>query len=123
MVDASWAMANRGDGRFDRAFLFGPTAPQYVGWVTGTSVGELGEHALCDLSRFGLDAVYPALFLALLVAERRNGRPRGAAWVGGAIALALAPFAPPGVPVLVASVAALVGLRRTRTTGFSEDAT
>jgi hypothetical protein len=34
------------------------------------------------------------------------------ALVGAAIALALAPFAPPGVPVLAASIAALVGPRR-----------
>jgi hypothetical protein len=29
---------------------------------------------------------------------------------GGLVALALVPFTPPGVPVLVASIAALVGL-------------
>ena len=112
LVDASWAMANRGEGRFDRMFLFGSTAPQYVGWVGGTVVGALGGHALGDLNRFGLDAVYPAFFLALLVAELRNRRSRAVALAGGAIALALAPFTPAGVPVLVASVAALVGLRR-----------
>lgn len=112
VVDASWAMANRGEGRFDRHFLFGSTAPQYVGWVGGTVVGALAGTALGDLNRFGLDAVYPAFFLALLVAELRNRRSRWVALAGGAIALALAPFAPPGVPVLVASIAALVGLRR-----------
>jgi predicted branched-subunit amino acid permease len=111
VVDASWAMANRGDGRFDRLFLFGSTAPQYVGWVTGTVVGAVAGAALGDLDRVGLDALFPAFFLALLFAELRHRRSRVVALVGAAIALALAPFASPGVPVLAASIAALVGLR------------
>jgi hypothetical protein len=32
--------------------------------------------------------------------------------IGGAIALALTPLLPPGLPVLLASTAALIGLRR-----------
>ena len=36
VVDASWAIASRGDGTFDRWLLFGSTAIQYVGWVGGT---------------------------------------------------------------------------------------
>jgi predicted branched-subunit amino acid permease len=112
VVDASWAMANRGDGRFDRLFLFGSTAPQYVGWVAGTVVGALAGTGLGDLNRFGLDALFPAFFLALLFAELRDRRSRVVALAGAAVALALAPFTPAGVPVLAASVAALVGLRR-----------
>src|SRR4051795_4569223 len=42
VVDASWAMASRGDGTFDRWFLFGSTAAQYVTWVLGTVVGAVG---------------------------------------------------------------------------------
>lgn len=110
VVDASWAMANQGDGRFDRMFLFGATAVQYVCWVAGTSVGALAG-ATFDPSRFGLDAVVPAFFLALLVAELRDRRTRVVAATGGLTALALLPFTPPGVPVLVAATAALVGLR------------
>src|SRR4051795_7745263 len=41
IVDASWAIASRGDGTFDRWLLFGSTAPQYVGWVAGTVAGAL----------------------------------------------------------------------------------
>jgi predicted branched-subunit amino acid permease len=80
--------------------------------VTGTVVGAVAGTALGDLDRFGLDALFPAFFLALLFAELRHRRSRGVALLGAAIALALAPFAPPGVPVLAASIAALVGLRR-----------
>jgi 4-azaleucine resistance transporter AzlC len=112
VVDASWAMAARGDGSFDRWRLFGSTAVQYVGWVGGTVLGALAGGALGDPGKLGLDAVYPAFFLALLLAEMRDRRSRAVALLGGAVALVLIPIAPPGAPVLAASVAALVGLWR-----------
>jgi branched chain amino acid efflux pump len=112
VVDASWAMAARGDGSFDRWRLFGSTAVQYVGWVGGTVLGALAGGALGDPGRLGLDAVYPAFFLALLLAEMRDRRSRAVALLGAAAALVLIPIAPPGVPVLAASVAALAGLWR-----------
>jgi 4-azaleucine resistance transporter AzlC len=111
VVDASWAMANQGDGTFDRWFLFGATAVQYVTWFAGTAAGALGGDALGDPGRLGLDAVFPAFFLALLLAELRDRRTRGVALAGAIIALALVPFAPAGVPVLAASIAAVVGAR------------
>jgi 4-azaleucine resistance transporter AzlC len=114
VVDSSWAMASLGDGRFDRWFLFGATGPQYAGWVAGTVLGAFGGDLLGDTDALGLDAVYPAFFLALLIAEMRDRRSRGVALAGALIALALAPFAPAGIPVLAASVAALAGLRRWR---------
>ena len=112
VVDASWVMANEGEGRFDRHFLFGATAVQYVTWVGGTAVGALGGGVLGDTQALGLDAIFPAFFLALLLPELRDARSRGVALAGALIALALVPLAPAGVPVLAASVAALVGLKR-----------
>ncbi len=112
VVDASWAMAARGDGTFNRWFLFGSTAPQYVTWVAGTTVGALVGNVLGDTGKLGLDAIYPTFFLALLFAEVRKRRAGGVAALGAAIALVLVPIAPPGVPVLAASLAAFVGLRR-----------
>ena len=118
IVDSSWAMASRGDGTFDRWFLFGATAPQYVGWLAGTMLGALGGGLLGDIDALGLDAVYPAFFLALLFAELSSPRARLVAVCGGLVALTLVPVAPAGVPVLAASLAALLGLaprRRPRT--------
>src|SRR4051794_5130724 len=112
VVDASWAMAARGDGSFDRWFLFGATAIQYVAWLAGTAAGAFGGNVLGDPDKFGLDAIYPTFFLALLIAELRVPRARVVAALGAVIALALVPVAPPGVPVLAASTAALLGLRR-----------
>jgi 4-azaleucine resistance transporter AzlC len=110
IVDASWAIASRGDGTFDRWLLFGSTAVQYVGWVGGTVVGALGGNVLGDPETIGLDAIYPAFFLALLIEELNDRRSRLVAVLGGLIALALVPIAPAGIPVLAASLAALVGL-------------
>ena len=61
--------------------------------------------------RFGLDAVFPTFFLGLLITELADRRRRVAALLGGGIALALVPFTPAGVPVLVAAAAAIIGLR------------
>ena len=111
-VDASWAMAARGDGTFDRSILFGSSAIQYVAWVSGTVLGAIGGGVIGDTDRFGLDAIYPAFFAALLLKEIRDTRTRGVAVGGAVIALALVPFAPAGVPILAASAAALAGLTR-----------
>lgn len=111
VVDASWAMALRPDGTFDRHFLFGATAPQYVAWGVGTVLGVLGRSVIGNADRFGLDAVFPAFFLALLLTEARHPDSRRVAMAGAAISLALTPFTPAGVPILAASVAALWGLR------------
>ena len=110
IVDSSWAMSAKGDGTFDRIFLFGATAVQYLTWQSGTIAGVLSGNLLGDVHKLGLDAVYPAFFLAILMVELR--RPGGAvvAIAGALIALALIPFTPAGVPVLASSVAAFYGL-------------
>ncbi|UUY02488.1 AzlC family ABC transporter permease [Svornostia abyssi] len=112
VVDASWAMASRGDGTFDRGILFGSTLALYTGWVSGTVAGVVAGDLLTDPAALGLDAIYPAFFLALLMNETRTARGRVAAGLGAAIALALTPVAPAGLPVLLASAAALIALWR-----------
>jgi 4-azaleucine resistance transporter AzlC len=109
VVDASWAMALRGDGTFDRWFLFGATAAQYVTWALGTVAGVIGRGLLGSTDRFGLDAVFPAFFLALLLTEARKPGGLPVALGGAAIAIALSPFTPAGVPILAAGVAAVWG--------------
>jgi predicted branched-subunit amino acid permease len=112
VVDASWALANRGDGRFDRHMLIGATIPQYPAWVGGTVLGVLLGDAIGDPDRFGLDALFPAFFLALLVPELRTRTEVSVALGAAALALALTPVVPAGVPILAACLLALVGLRR-----------
>ncbi|MCU1692820.1 MAG: AzlC family protein [Frankiales bacterium] len=110
VVDSSWAMAARGDGTFDRTWMFGHSAAQYVAWVAGTTLAVVRVGV--DVQALGLDAVFPTFFLALLLAELRDRSRVGLALAGAGLALALVPVSPPGVPVLVASAVALVGLRR-----------
>jgi 4-azaleucine resistance transporter AzlC len=111
IVDSSWAAASTGDGRFDPWYMAGVTTFQYVGWVLGTIVGVLAGSAISDPDALGLDALFPAFFVVLLMEEVR-GRRRVAAAAGGAgIALVLTPLAPPGLPILAAAAAAVVASR------------
>ena len=112
VVDVSLVIAVDGKGGFDRNLLFGSTLAQYVGWVSGTIVGVLAGPVLGDPKALGLDAIFPAFFLALLIGELKTARARGVALAGGLIALVLIPVAPAGVPVLAASAAAFYGLIR-----------
>jgi 4-azaleucine resistance transporter AzlC len=111
IVDSSWAAASLGDGTFDPWYMVGVTTFQYVGWVLGTVIGVLAGSAIGDPSALGLDALFPAFFVVLLMEEVR-GRRRVAAAAGGAgIALVLTPLTPPGLPILAAALAALAASR------------
>lgn len=112
MVDESWAIAARGEGRFDPDRLIGAGVVLWLAWVGGTVLGVVGGEALGDPAALGLDAAFPALFLALLVPQLRSRHAVTAALLGGAIALVLVPFTPPGVPIIAASTAAAIGLLR-----------
>jgi 4-azaleucine resistance transporter AzlC len=112
IVDASWALASKGGGRFDPEVMLGATAAQYPAWLLGTVIGVLAGDALGDPRSLGLDALFPAFFVALLMEELRNEGAIVAAALGAAIALVLIPVAPPGVPVIAACLPALLGLRR-----------
>ena len=112
VVDESWAISARGEGRYDPRILVGAGLLLYVAWVAGTAVGAIGGQALGDPATLGLDAAFPALFLALLAPQVRRRKPLFVALLGGTIALALTPFTPPGVPIIASSVACLLGVRR-----------
>ena len=113
LVDESWALSSRG-GRFDRKLLIGAGVVLYVGWNAGTAIGVLAGDSLTDPATLGLDAAFPALFLALLAPLlRSDGRVAvAAALIGAVIALTLTPLTPAGVPVIAATAACLVGLTR-----------
>jgi 4-azaleucine resistance transporter AzlC len=112
IVDESWAVSRRPDGRFDHKLLVGAGLVLYVSWVGGTALGAIGGEALGDPADLGLDAAFPALFLALLVPQVRTRRALAAALLGGAVALVLLPFTPAGVPIVAAAGACLIGWRR-----------
>ena len=85
----------------------------YAAWVLGTILGVAFGDVIGDPANWGLDAAFPALFLALLVPQLKDRKTLEAALLGAAIALALTPFVPAGVPIIAASAACLLGLRET----------
>ena len=112
VVDESWALAGGGTPRFDRRVMLGVGAGLWFAWVGGTAIGGLLGNVLGDTSAFGLDGAFAALFAALLAAQLRDRRRIAAAAAGAAIAFALVPFAPAGVPIIAATAAVFVGWRR-----------
>ena len=111
VVDESWAVALNRKAGFDVRVLLGAGGLLYLAWNAGTAVGVLLGNAIGDANRLGLDAAFPALFLALLVPQLSSRRKLVAALLGGGIALVLIPFTPAGVPIIAASAACLVGWR------------
>jgi 4-azaleucine resistance transporter AzlC len=112
IVDESWAVSHMGGGRYDPRLLLGAGLTLYCSWVAGTTVGIAAGSLLGDPETLGLDAAFPALFLALLVGQVHGRTATVAALAGAAVATALVPVVPPGVPVVAASVVCLIGLRR-----------
>lgn len=111
-VDESWAVSNLGGGRYDPRLLVGAGVTIWAAWVVCSTIGVLAGSVLGDPEALGLDAAFPALFLALLAGQVRERRLLLAALAGAAVALAMVPLTPPGVPIVAASVVCLIGLRR-----------
>lgn len=109
VIDESWAVANKGDGTFDRGTLMGAGVALYLSWLVGTVIGVFGGDFLGDPEDLGLDAAFPALFLVLLVSQLKTRQGIAAAIGGAAIALALVPFTKAGIPIIAASAACLAG--------------
>jgi predicted branched-subunit amino acid permease len=111
LADASFALSRRRDG-FDAQTLVGAAPLQYAAWVGGTAVGVAGAIVAADPEQLGLDVLFPVFYVALLVPELKGAARRGVlvAAVSAVITVALTPLAPQGVPVLVATSAALIGL-------------
>ena len=111
IVDESWALSGR-RGRFEWPILVGSGLVFYVLWVASTALGTVLGGVLEDPNALGLDAAFAALFLALAVPYLRERRARQSAALAAVITLVLTPFTPAGVPIIAASAACLLGLRR-----------
>ena len=75
IVDESWAISQRDDGRLDRHLLVGAGLLLLVCWTTGTAVGVFAGDLVADPESLGLDAAFPALFLAPGVAAGPRALP------------------------------------------------
>jgi len=116
VIDETTAMAIARDTPAESRLAFWITsAILFSVWNVANLVGALATEVLPDPKALGLDAAPPAAFLALIAPRLRAREPVAIALAAGVVALALVPFVPPGVPLLV--VAALVvayGLRPAR---------
>jgi len=82
-------------------------------WPAGAVLGALLGSVITDTGAFGLDAMFPAVILALIVPALRDRRLRRAAVIGAVIALAATPFLPPGLPELLALLALFTNRKTT----------
>jgi 4-azaleucine resistance transporter AzlC len=96
------------DLRAKRAAYWACGLATVISWPGGAALGALIGSAVHDTGAFGLDAMFPAVILALIVKDLRDPRIMRAALAAAAVALAAAPFLPAGLPVLLALAAALL---------------
>jgi 4-azaleucine resistance transporter AzlC len=109
-IDESTAMAAAQDDEQHRTAAFWITGLSiYLFWNIGTLIGAVLGSAI-DPEKFGLDAAFPAAFLAMLWPLLRERRSAMAAAIGATVCLVLIPFAPVGVPILCAAVGIAVGI-------------
>lgn len=112
VIDETTAVSAAQDDEADRlgAFLWTGIS-LWICWNLGTLAGALAGDRIGDPARWGLDAMFPAAFVALLAPQLRQRGAVPAAVAGGAIALVLVPVTPVGIPVL-ASIAGMLAARR-----------
>jgi predicted branched-subunit amino acid permease len=79
-------------------------------WNLSTLIGAVLGNQLGDPRDFGLDAAAPAAFLALLAPRLRGRSPWLTALAGAAVAVAIVPVVPAGVPVLLAALVPVVAV-------------
>jgi 4-azaleucine resistance transporter AzlC len=112
VIDESTAMARaQDDPAHARGAFFATGIAVFVLWNLGTLVGALAGGEL-DPEAYGLDAMFPAAFLALLAPQLRQGGAPAVALAGALIAAILVPLTPAGLPVIAASLALLIAVRR-----------
>ena len=83
----------------------------YVIWNLGTLVGALAGDLIGGTDRWGLDAAFPAAYLALLAPHLADRAGRVTAAVAAAVVVAALPVLPAGIPVLVAVAGVVPGAR------------
>jgi predicted branched-subunit amino acid permease len=116
VIDETTAVATaQATPRAARAGFWATAISLLTVWNLSTLLGALGASRLGDPDTYGLDVVGPAAFLALLWPRLRAGATeRRVAVLAVSVAAGTTPLLPPGVPVMLAAVAALAGVVRRR---------
>jgi 4-azaleucine resistance transporter AzlC len=72
----------------------------FASWNAAVVLGVVAGAVIRNTGSFGLDSTFPAVLLALALPSMTERRTRAAAIVGAAVAVALTPVLPAGLPVL-----------------------
>ena len=108
VIDETTAMAAAQDDRRDARGAFWLTAMTlWLCWNSGSVAGALLGAVLGEPETWGLDAAFPAMFVALLAPHVRTAAGRTAAGVAAAVALGAVPVTASGIPILLAVSALL----------------
>ncbi|TMG69336.1 MAG: AzlC family ABC transporter permease [Chloroflexi bacterium] len=115
VIDETTAMAiARDDPNLSRFAFWATGAALFILWNLGTLGGAVAAHAFSNPKVLGLDAAPPAAFLALLAPRLRAREPLAIALAAAVVAIAVLPFVPAGVPLLIIAVlVSLYGVLRT----------
>lgn len=108
-IDETTAVATMQTTRRTQLIGFWTTAAAvFIGWNLTTLIGALIGDALGDPRQWGLDAAAAAAFLGLLWPRLKQRQTIAVAAGAAVVAIALTPVLMPGLPVLVASVVAII---------------
>ena len=122
-ADENWALTMRafadaegtadGNGRVDAAYLLGSGLAIWLCWVAATVVGAVAGEGIGDPARYGLDAVFVAVFVAIAI-DLWDGRADLLPWTAAFVAALATAYALPGRWYLLAGALAgcLVGVGR-----------
>jgi 4-azaleucine resistance transporter AzlC len=111
VLDETTAMATaQPDRRLGEAAFWATGVAVFVCWNLGTLAGAVAGGAIGDPEAWGLDAAFPAGYVALVVPHLRDRAGRVAAAAGAAISLVLIPLAPAGLPIVAAALGVVPAL-------------
>ena len=108
-IDESTGVALSQDNEADMKTGFWYTGlGVFIFWNLFTLLGALGANALGNPTDWGLDTAIPAIFLGLVWNRLKDKKSWAIAISALAMALALTPFAPAGVPIMATVILAVI---------------
>lgn len=112
VIDEGVAIATDAAGQLDEPRFRAIGLALLTAWVIGTAAGALGGGLIADPETLGLDAAFPALFLALIWPRlRTEGGAGRAALAGAALATAGVVVLPVGLGVVAGAAGAAAAWR------------
>ncbi len=119
VIDETTAMSSMQDNTEDAtdAFWFTGIA-LWTLWLVGSMAGAAIGSVIGNPESLGLDAAFPASFVAMIAPHMRTAPARFVALCGAGLAIAMIPLTPAGVPLLVAALAVVPGAEMARRRSF-----